>query len=82
MTGALYGKIHLRYPNDAIKTFRVRWQVAPNEDMVYLRAEGKKDGKPNGPAKGWRISSRRSGWLDFQMEIDVLRAQRDAADET
>lgn len=34
--------------------------------------------------KGYRIAGPRdgSGWLDFQMELDHLKAQRDARDET
>jgi hypothetical protein len=66
------------------KKFRVRWQVARGEDTVYLLAEGKPpltaDGTTKGPAKGFRIKGPRAGWVDFQMEIDVLRAMRDAAD--
>ncbi|KAF2437219.1 hypothetical protein P171DRAFT_527089 [Karstenula rhodostoma CBS 690.94] len=84
--GTLYAKIDTRYPNDDIRTFRIRWIVARRGDTVALLAEGPPAGKkdPNGkPAmKGFRIKGPRDGWLDFQMELDVLKAQRDAADET
>lgn len=60
----------------------MRWQAARDEDMVYLRAEGLKSDNDARLTKGFRIKSPRSGWLDFQMELDVLKARRDAADAT
>lgn len=66
--------------------FRIRWRVRRNGDMVALLAEGppsdKKDYRGKRTKKGYRIKGPRSGWLDFQMEIDVLKASRDAADDT
>jgi hypothetical protein len=70
--------VHARYQGDAVHKFRVRWQVARDEDMVYLLAEGKGEGH----GKGFRIKSPRAGWVDFQMELEVLQAMRDAADAT
>ncbi|KAK7183152.1 hypothetical protein PSPO01_10699 [Paraphaeosphaeria sporulosa] len=86
--GTLYGKVHARYPAGAVHTFRVRWHVQRDGDSLDLFVEGppsgEKDSRGKPIKKGFRINGPRDdgGWLDFQMELDLLKAQRDAGEET
>ncbi|KAL5410132.1 hypothetical protein PMIN06_006431 [Paraphaeosphaeria minitans] len=86
--GTLYGKVHARYPVDAVHTFRVRWHVQRDGASITMLVEaglsGEKDYRGKPMMKGFRINGPRGGggWLDFQMELDRLKAQRDAGHGT
>ena len=59
-----------------MNSFHARWVVNRTRDKISMRLEGPKNA--DGHKKCFRLDAPPDGWMDFQAEMDALRAIRDS----